>query len=135
VDGRIFFAGNQQLSAIRTQDLPTLTTAICGFERGIVSVTRCWKHEVGYVRFFAPGFEFNVLANDWQKLALSLYDGSLTPLVVAPGPLRGTSSIGGVPASSARDLADISTWDAAYYQKVYAVLATIFTSSYPTSRL
>jgi hypothetical protein len=138
VDGRIFFTSSRQLSTIRTQDLPLLTTAICGFERGLVSVERCWKHEVGYVRFFAPGFEVFVLANDWQKVVPYLFDGSLTPSVVAPQPIRATTNRVGGRGTDSNDMADLSTiaqWDAPFFQKVYATLRTIFTESYPTSRL
>lgn len=137
VDGRIFFATNRQLSAIRTQDIPMLTLAICGFERGLVNVERCYKKQVAYFRFFAKEqrgggrFEFTVLSNDWAKILpyLSGQPGGTTPGPSSPlllDPVNNTNP---------KDLSNLEQWDPVFYKKVYATLQTIFTESYPTSKL
>lgn len=134
MDGRIFFTSDRQLSAVRTQDLPELTRAICGYERGLVYVERCIKHHVGYVRFYAPHFEVFVLSSDWAKILPLLGDGWFTPFVVAPQPILTTSPCVGV-GWAGKELGNLEIWDAPFYQKVYAVLRTVFTHSYPTSKL
>jgi hypothetical protein len=123
VDGRIFFDGSRQFSAIRTQDLPQLAKAICGFERGLVSVERCYKKQIAYIRLFAKEFEVIVLANDWAKILPYLSTGS--PLLVG----------GTIYSTNSKDLSNLEQWDATFYNQVYSTLQTIFTESYPTSRL
>ncbi len=134
MDGRIFFVDGRQLSAVRTQDLPVLTRAICGFQRGLVSVERCYQRQVAYVRFFAPGFEVYVLANDYQKIVPFLATGWMTSDVVAPQSIMSVAGCVGT-GWSRKELFNLEIWDAPFYQKVYSTLRTIFTQSYPTSKL
>jgi len=131
VDGRIFYVDGRQLSAIRTQDLPQLTLGICGFQHGFVAVERCYKHQVGYVRLFARtngSYEMFVLSTDWNQLIPYFESGALTPFIVAPQSIFSQTVAQG-------DLSNHAEWDAPFYNKVYATLRTIFTQSYPTSRL
>lgn len=134
MDARIFFVGDRQLSALRTQDLPDLTRAICGAERGLCYVERCTKHNVGYIRFYAPHFEVLVLASDWDKIRPLMGEGWFTPFVVAPQPIMTSNPCTGI-GWAGKELGNLEIWDAPFYQKVYAVLRTVFTQSYPTSKL
>jgi hypothetical protein len=109
-------------SRIRTQDLPLLAKAICGFERGLVNVERGYKRQIAYIRLFCPQFEVQVLANDWNKIAPYLAVGS--PLLVDP-----------IINSNEKDISNLEQWDAVFYTKVYDTLRMIFTQSYPTSKL
>lgn len=131
MDGRIFFAGTRQLSAQRTQDLPVLAKAICGFERGLVAVERVHKRNVNYVRFFANNFELYVLESDWLKVVPHLKTGQFNPQIGPPPipTLRVQAFCGTL------ELADLEVWDAVFYQKVYQALQLVFTQSYPTSHL
>jgi hypothetical protein len=137
VDGRIFYVGGRQLSAIRTQDLPMLAKAIVGYARGMVSVERCIHRLVQYVRFYAneqaggQRFEFNVLASDWAKL----YPYLSGQPVNTPGPSSPLLTQSVIKNSNTNDLSNLEQWDPVYYAKVYATLQTIFTQSYPTSNL
>jgi hypothetical protein len=131
MDGRIFYATDKQLSALSTQDLPVVAKAICGYERGMVHVEQCSKHQVEFLRLFAQNFEVLVLTSDWKKIVPYLASGWMTSGVVAPQPIHDRlhdalcGSLG---------LAELETWDKAFYQRVLATLQTIFTESYPTSK-
>lgn len=111
-----------------------LTKAICGFIRGFVFVERCYKKQVAYVRLYAPHFEVFVLANDWNKIIPLMSTGWFTPEVVAPAPIRTPSACVGVGWGS-KELGNLEIWDKPFYEKVYSVLRTVFTQSYPTSKL
>ena len=132
MDARIFYATNKQLSALRTQDLPIVARAICGYERGLVHVEQCLKRQVPFVRLFASGLEVCVLRSDWKKIVPYLATGWMTPGVVAPQPVHNDRNDA---LCSTLDLANIEVWDAAFYQRVLATLQTLFTESYPTSKL
>jgi hypothetical protein len=132
VDGRIFYAGTRQLSELRTQDLPLLAKAICGYERGMVHVEQCCKHQVEFLRLHAPNFEVFVLTSDWKRIVPYLATGWMTPGVVAPQPVHDRLHDA---FCASLDLADLETWDKTFYQKVLATLQTLFTESYPTSKL
>lgn len=99
-----------------------LARAITGFERGLVSVERCYKKQVAYIRLFCKDFEVRVLANDWNKLL---------PFLSTQGPLQYDPPF----TTNSRDVSNIEIWDPVFYQKVYSTLQIVFTKSYPTSRL
>lgn len=126
MDARIFFVDGRQLSAQRTQDLPVLAKAICGFERRFVKVERCFKRNVGYIRLYYLDFEVYVLESDWRKIIPHLVSGELNPQV---GPQHVISDV------TPRGFDNLEVWDQRFYQKVYSALQLIFTQSYPTSKL
>lgn len=133
MDGRIFLIGGRQLSAIRTQDLPLLATAICGFERGLVHAERCYSKQVAYIRLFCKSFDIRVLASDWLKL-LPYLSGQIDPDQPLPGPSN-PLLVKSPPTTIPKDVSTIDQWDPVFYQKVYATLQILFTESYPTSKL
>ena len=132
VDARIFIATNQQLSRLRTQDLPVVAKAICGYERKLVHVEQRVKHEVPYVRLYAAHLDVCVLYSDWKKILPYIATGWMTPGVVAPQwvPDQQHNAL-----AFSLDLADLEQWDKSFYGRVLATLQTLFTESYPTSKL
>jgi hypothetical protein len=132
VESRIFIATNQQLSRLRTQDLPVVAKAICGYSRKLVNVEQCIKRQVPFVRLFASNLEVCVLYSDWKKILPYIASGWVTPGVVAPQwpPDRQHNA-----QAFSLGLADLETWDKAFYTKVLSILQILFTESYPTSNL
>ena len=132
MDARIFIATNQQLSRLRTQDLPIVAKAICGYERKLVHVEQRVKRQVSFVRLYAPNLEVCVLYSDWKKILPYIASGWMTPGVVAPQwvPDQKHNAL-----AFSLDLADLETWDSTFYGRVLYVLQTLFTESYPTSKL
>ena len=109
-----------------------MAKAICGYERGLVHVEQCIKHQVPFVRLFASNLDVCVLYSDWKKIVPYLATGWMTPGVVAPQRVHNDQNDA---YCGSLDLANIEDWDSAFYQRVLATLQTLFTQSYPTSKI
>jgi hypothetical protein len=109
VDERLNIVGHGQLMNLTLDDVPWLTRAFISLMNGQGSSASYQIKNVSVVHLTGPNFNVYLRAEDWLKIAPYLADGTFSLDVLAP--------------------------DADVYNKVYGVLSSLFTTSFPTTNI
>lgn len=112
---------------LTTRELPQLADAIVVAVRGKGRVSVIDVGGAKWVRIFGNGVDVSVLEDDWRKILPFLQDSTLDPMI------HPTKTSLGVDLSKPFDPAWISYRDEVFRSKVLGLLASLFTTAFPTS--
>lgn len=113
MDARLERIDEQRLRNLRRTDLPALAAAIVAFNGNRAQASSDITRNIRYVRFLGEGVDVIVLWQDWEKVLPYVESGYFSPFVYPT--TTGTSTVP----------------DKALYDRVLAVLQSLFTRDFP----